>query len=592
MASSAKYISLNLGMQTLSMSEYHSQPNGGLSLHAFRQVELIADPGADATRTEQIKLAVQQLAGEMNLKRETVNYVLPSQAVFTRFVKLPASTSEQLEQVIRFEAQQNVPFPIDEVVWDYQAIGEPQDGKQDVVLVAIKADILGQINDAVTASGLKPGVIDVAPMALYNAFRYNYPDASGCSMLIDIGARTTNLIFIERDRVFSRSIPVGGSTITAAVSKEFHQDFPTSEQLKIAKGFVGLGGSYAEPDDPNIARLSKLIRNSLTRLHAEIARSISFYRANQGGSQPVAAFLCGGCVSLPYMKEFFAEKLQMPIEFFNPLRNVVVTQGVDVEQLSTKVHTLGEVTGATLRNLGNCPVELNLRPPSVIAAQEIAKRQGPLIGATACLLLALAAWGTYFWRANQIQSQALEQVNKEVTQLQTVADKFDALRKQTDELTASIAPLQLAIAEHTAWSAIIDELAAKLPARFIWVTELTPLSNGSPVSFGDGKPLTASGGSSGRSGRTQQRGPQAPGQEESTPSNAIDAIEIRGLYLENPRQAQVIDDFVNNLVGSSVFNVEEKEKEKLIRQRSTPDDETWAYAYTIVLPLRQPIPLQ
>ena len=127
-------------------------------------------------------------------------------------------------------------------------------------------------------------------MALSNAFRYNYSELTGCSLLIDIGARTTNLIFIENKRVFSRSIPVGGSTISAAIAKELKQDITLGEKLKIEKGLVGFGGNYAEPDDPGEAKISKIIRNTMTRLHAEIARSISFYRQNQSGGLRPARF--------------------------------------------------------------------------------------------------------------------------------------------------------------------------------------------------------------------------------------------------------------------------------------------------------------
>ncbi len=174
------------------------------------------------------------------------------------------------------------------------------------------------MNSSVRKGGIKAGTIDVAPMALYNAFRYSYETQSGCSLLIDVGARTTNLIFIEGQRAFTRSIPIGGNSVSAAIAKEFHQDITVAERLKLEKGFVGLGGSYAEPEDPTEAKVSKIARNTLTRLHSEIARSISFYRQNQGGGQPVRAYLCGGTVSMPYTLEFFNEKLHMPVEFFNP----------------------------------------------------------------------------------------------------------------------------------------------------------------------------------------------------------------------------------------------------------------------------------
>ena len=91
------------------------------------------------------------------------------------------------------------------------------------MLVAIKADLLDEINAAVEDPGLQTTLVDVAPMALYNAFRYNYSELTGCSLVIDIGARTTNLLFVEPGKIFSRSIPIGGSSITAAIAKEFNE---------------------------------------------------------------------------------------------------------------------------------------------------------------------------------------------------------------------------------------------------------------------------------------------------------------------------------------------------------------------------------
>ncbi len=305
-----------------------------------------------------------------------------------------------MDSIIGFEAQQNVPFPIDEVIWDYQIMGESKENIWDVALVAIKADQLDEINASVNKGGLKSFVIDVAPMALSNAFRYNYSDLSGCSLLIDIGARTTNLVFVEDKRVFSRSIPVGGSTISAAISKEFKQEITVGEKLKIEKGLVGLGGNYAEPEDPIEARISKIVRSTMTRLHAEVARSISFYRQNQSGSAPVRAFLCGGTVGLPYMVEFFSEKLQMPIEHFNSLRNVTVASQEVAAQLAARPTSLGEVVGCALRFLGNAPIEINLRPHSVVREQNLAKRKPFLILAASCLLLIPAAWWLYFGRGS------------------------------------------------------------------------------------------------------------------------------------------------------------------------------------------------
>jgi type IV pilus assembly protein PilM len=592
MAAPSRIITLNLGMQTVTLAEFRASSRGALTLLAFAQEELIADPAADATRPAQIEAAVSALRRALRVaSKERVTFSLPSQSVFTRFVKLPGSSPEEVDSIIGFEAQQNVPFPIDEVVWDYQIMGEAKDNQWDVVLVAIKADQLDEINASVNKGGLRSLTIDVAPMALSNAFRYNYSELTGCSLLIDIGARTTNLIFIENKRVFSRSIPVGGSTISAAIAKELKQDVTLGEKLKIERGLVGLGGNYAEPDDPGEAKISKIIRNTMTRLHAEIARSISFYRQNQSGGPPARAFLCGGTVTLPYMVEFFSEKLQIPIEHFNSLRNVTVASEQMASQVAGRAHMLGEVVGCALRFVGNTPIEINVRPHSLVREQDLSRRRPLLVMAAICALLAPTGWWLYFSHGTTVTEQRLESITAEVNKLEAIARRFDALQGETKRLQETAAPLILAANERSAWAEILEELGSRLPPRFIWVTDLKPLSEGrtypSTTSTQSRTPVPQQGpppSSPPRSGQTTA-GAARP---------AIDALEISGLYLANPpneKEARVIDELVDQLQKSQVFKIEEKDKAKAVIQRTTPDGQSWAYGYTIVLPLRNPITL-
>lgn len=219
MATAPRIITLNLGSQTIGLAEFQLQPQAGLLWQNFRRREIMADPTAEAMRNGEIAAALSEMMEELRLKKGDVNFAVPGQSVFTRFVKLPIVEEEKIERIISFEAQQNVPFPIDEVVWDYQLVGGGAAEQIQVVLVAIKSELLDQMNDSVEGTGLRPRIVDVAPMALYNAFRFNYPDLSGggCSLLVDMGARTTNLLFIEPGRIFSRSVPIGGASITAAI---------------------------------------------------------------------------------------------------------------------------------------------------------------------------------------------------------------------------------------------------------------------------------------------------------------------------------------------------------------------------------------
>jgi type IV pilus assembly protein PilM len=580
-----RIFSLNLGSQTLGLARFQAQPNGGLVLTGYRLRQILADPAAETDRNRQIGDALPAMMRELGLKSGPVDYAVSGQSVFTRFVKLPAVDQEKIERIITFEAQQNVPFPIDEVVWDYQLVGSDAVDKIEVVLVAIKAELLDGINAVVETSGLRTTRVDVATMALYNAFRFNYSELKGCSLVIDIGARTTNLLFVEPGRFFSRSIPVGGSSVTSAISKEFNETFGAAERRKRHGGFVSLGGAKAEADNSEVARVSKLVRNTMTRLHAEVARSISFYRAQQQGSQPKRVFLCGGAVTTPYMREFFHEKLQWPVEFFNPLRNVAVAESVVLEEVTRSAHLLGELVGIALRNTMNCPMELNLRPGSVVRRQRIAQRRPFFLLAATCFLLGLLVWAVYFMRVAQVDRLVSDTLQVDVDRMRGLESRIKRLSQEIATLDAGARPLLRAIDDRETWLRILDDLNQRLPKENIWITELAPTSEGRIV----GDPSAAEPNSPGYSP------PQPPPERPSGAAGAksapqIDGVLVRGLYLSNPKQQEIVVDYFRNLLSSTVFEVDPNKQSEVIRP-STPTTTEWAYPYELRLKLRKPLVL-
>ena len=589
MAISPRLISLNFGSQTIGLAEFRVQAHGGLVLLDYRLREAPLDPATGQRREAHTALhetavVLREMMSELHIKHGSVNCALPAQSVFARFVKLPSLEHEKLEKVIAFEAQQNVPFPIDDVVWDYQVVGGGLDEQVQVILVAIKHDLLDGINDAVEESGLLTSTIDVAPMALYNAFRYSYPNVNECALLVDIGARTTNVLFIEPRRIFSRSLPIGGSSITGAIAKEFGESFEAAETRKKRDGFVSLGGAYADPADQDIARVSKLARSTMTRLHAELMRSVSHYRAQQGGSRPDRIFLCGGAAGMPYMREFFHEKFQLQIEFFNPLRNVAVSEAASASGVAHSAHLLGELVGLALRSVTACPMELSLLPASVVRRQELDRRRPFFIAAAVCVVLAMLGWSLYYTRAAQVTRETAELIQQKNASMRGAEAQLDKLKKQFTSLDSVAAPLISAVNDRDFWPQILDDLNARLPEADIWITELGATSGGKLLGTG-GK----------RAGETAPVSPQpasgAAAKTMAAGSKSIDGILVRGLYLYNPKQQEIVVDYLRNLAGSPFFVVDPKTPERVIKSNSVPNDTEWAFPYELQLTLRKPVKL-
>src|SRR6266480_3108200 len=544
MAAPARLITLNIGSQTIGLAEFRVV-HGRLALLNYRFRETPLDPATGERRDAHAALhetagVLREIMHEMHIHRADVNYAVPAQSVFARFVKLPALDAETIDKIIAFEAQQNVPFPMDQVVWDYQLVGGGMGEQIQVVIVAIKRDLLDESNNAVEETGLRTRILGMASMGLYNAFCYNYTDLQGCSLLVDIGARTTNVLFIESGRIFSRSLPLGGSAITAAIAKEFGESFAAAETRKSRDAFVALGGA-AEPADPNIRRLSKIARSTMTRLHAELMRSVTHYRAQQQGDRPARIFLCGGGAGMPNMREFFHEKFELPVEFFNPLQNVSVSESTP--DVTRSAHLLGELVG-----------------------------------------LALLGWSAYYTRAAQVAQQTAQTMRQKNDRMRGPEAQLDKLKKQITALDNIATPLITAVNDRNFWPQILEDLNTRLPEADIWITELAATSGGKLL----GAPEK-------RAGETAPAPTPivagSPAKGGAAAGKVIDGIMVRGLYLYNPKQQEIVVDYLRNLAKSPFFTIDPRTPERVIKSNSVPNDTEWAFPYELQLMLRKPVKL-
>jgi type IV pilus assembly protein PilM len=572
---------LNLGSQSIELAQFRLLRDGGVMLCGYRAREFLLDPETKGTRDTRIAETLRAMMSELRMKNGPVVYTVAEEATFTRFVELPRIETEKIERIIFFEAQQNVPFPIDEVVWDYQLVGGGANEQIQVVLVAIKADWLEKINRTVEEAGLRPFIVDLATMALYNAFHYNYGDLSGCSLLLDIGARTTNLLFVEPGKIFARSVPLGGSLVTSAIAREFNESFAAAELRK--KRSAVLRGSREEmiATEAEGSRVAQIAGSVLTRLHAEVMRSISHYCTQQRGNRPERVFLAGGGAGTPDIQQFFREKLKLPVDFFDALRKVPVADSSALDIIAGSEHLLGEPVGLALRAASRCPIELNLLPPSVVRRQQMERRRPYFVLAAACLVLGLLAWATYFWRAAQVENHATSRLQEKIDAMRRIEAQMSQVRKQTSALDNESAPLVAAINERSFWPLILEDLNERLPKEDIWITDLIPISGGKPLAGLETRAVVAA-------SPTPTAALPRPGATPAAP--AIDGLLVRGLYLFNPKQQEVVVDYFRNLVSSPWFAIDPNNQAKAIKP-TTPNNTEWAFPYELHLDLKKPVPL-
>ena len=612
MLNTKSFLAVDFGAGSLKLADFETNEAGGLRLRNFSIKALGLEGAQDATREATVTKALQDTLVELSLKSKNVNVCAPGFQVFSKFVKLPPVDAAKVTQIIQYEAQQNVPFPLAEVVWDYQILGSAASGELEVLLVAIKSDVVEGLFRVAEKAKLKLNLCDASPAALCNAFRFNYGDLEDCTMLLDIGAKTSNLLFFEKGKVFSRSINLGANAITQDFANDQKLKFPEAEKIKIAEGFVSLGGAYEEPENPNQAAISKIARQFMTKLHIQVNQTLQFYRGQQGGSAPQRLFLSGGASIMPYTAQFFAEKLNIPVEYFNPFRNVQIDPSVNLEDLSRVAHSLGEVVGLGLRNLANCPVEMNLMPDSTLRWQAFNQKKPYFLFTIFCLVFVAFTTGYLFSELADLKGEQIDKLNAQVAPKTAKSEAFKSAMAKLQDKQKQVTQISSYLTQRYYWGDICAELRRvllvseedvrkKLAAQKpnvdvgIWIESMITdpnLGSASAAPAGGGGPSMFTPGM-GRGGRGMMTAPTPPPPPDAGGAAAgASTIQLvcRSVNLSSvdpSANTAIAFEVQSQLQSSPMFDP----KGTLLSPTITTDDTTGTFTFGITVALQNPLKL-
>jgi type IV pilus assembly protein PilM len=574
-AATQRIICIDVGSANLKAGEFLVDGRS-VSLQRYTIQDLGMDQNKEQDRFPFILEGIQKALAALGGKPAPVYCSLLASNVFIKFVKLPPVSAEQVDQMVGFEAQQNVPFPIAEVVWDYQLVGGGDGKEYEVALTAIKSEFVEEMGTALATSKLLPKVFDVGIFSLVNAFRYHHA-SDACALLIDIGAKSTSLVFIEGQRVFCRQIQIAGVQITQNISNEFQEPFAAAETLKKGKGFVGLGGAYADPPDAAAARISKICRGVFTRLHAEVTRSIAYFRNQQGGSSPESVYLTGGTAALPYADLFFNEKLNVPVQLFNPLGNVALGPEVDAASAKADAVFLGPLVGLALRAQGDCPIEVNLIPKSVKIRQS-QKSRGPVLAAA--LVVTLAAFGllggSAWVRAKEVREDTAR-LKQDLATREATSRRIQSTEEELNRMIAEATMIQRLGAQRAFWPEVLNAITKEIPTG-VWITQLNLTADGGSLDTPTVPAPTPPAGPSRGPARGPSGGAAAPAAPEVLNMAAVgNELILRG-YVESAVQEgnpAVLNSFEQALFKTGLF------QEVKLQENESPDGDAIALRFLL-----------
>lgn len=470
-------VALEVGAQSVTMGVFTPSGKRGFTLSRYGRREILLDPVEEGMRMDYVSNAISELVTELKVKGSDVRNVVSGQQVFMRFIKLPALDMDDLEEQVGYEAQQHIPFPLEDIIYSYQVLADREDGEREVLLVAIKKDVLDDLNTQVEGSGLNTRSVDCSVTSLYNAFRASYPEETEPVMVLDIGAKTTDIIFSENGRFFTRAVTAAGSFITNSIAREFNMSFRDAERFKIEQGQVALGNGHTDAMTEQEAALATTIRTAMQRLSSEVQRTINHYRMQYKGNPPTKAYICGGGARLPFAVEFLQSVLNIPVEYLNPLSSLTIGSKVDMDALEMDALSMGSIVGAAFTGAKVGEFNIDLVPTSVGKDRAELKMLPKVIAAGLVALLGAGFYAYASDRAATAAESVLRKTKPQVKQVEDISNNMANLMNRYESTMKKLRSTGEIFSMRTAYSDIIKQLSERGASVRFWFTEFSPLIN-------------------------------------------------------------------------------------------------------------------
>ena len=400
--------------------------------------KILSQPEADPD--ELIRDALQQFLSRNDLLGDKVAISVSGQAGLARFIKLPPVESKKIPDIVKYEAKQQIPFPLEEVIWDYEQLkgGSEEEGftlETEVGLFAMKRDQVFKVIRPFDRAGMELDIIQLAPLSIYNVVcqeflkdlpapdEYDPDDPPESVVVISLGTDTTDLVVTNGFRVWQRNIPLGGNHFTRALTKEMKLTFAKAEHLK---------RNAREAEDPK--KVFQAMRPIFNDLVTEVQRSISYFQSIDRKAKIGKVIALGNAMRLPGLQQYLAKNLGydvMEVTSYPSLggKGVVAAPAFRDNLLSYAV-----TYGLCLQGLGKGALSTNLIPRELIIQRMIRDKKPWALATCAALLLGLS-FNFFFtnraWQSVNVESDAYKTAIQAVG---TVEQQYNTAKATDGEL--------------------------------------------------------------------------------------------------------------------------------------------------------------
>ena len=289
--------------------------------------------------------ALSRLIADNNIRNSGFGGSLSGHSVIIKKIQLPAMTEAELAESIQWEAEQYIPFDINDVNLDYVVLDAPSADTMDILLVAVKKDRIADYTSVVVQAGKDPVLVDVDVFALQNAYEANYTVDDEAVALVNIGASVMNINVInDGSSIFWRDVAFGGNQYTEAIQRELNLPREDAERLK-------LGESVGEH---SLQQVMGVLNSVSEDLAAELQKTFDFFVATSSVDRLDRVVLAGGSALVLNLDEILKERFQVNVEVLNPFRNIRYSEAdFDPEWINRHAPAMSVAVGLAVRTVGD-----------------------------------------------------------------------------------------------------------------------------------------------------------------------------------------------------------------------------------------------
>ncbi len=386
---------IDIGQSALKAIKIRLQPETGqIVAEAFDYIpfpKILSQP--DAIPDEIVPQAMETFLSRNQLKGDAVAISVPGQSALARFIQLPPVQSNKLHEIVKYEARQQIPFALEDVIWDYQPLGAgAEEGgfllDAEVGLFAMKRDqVQAQLRPYQNAK-VEVELVQIAPLALYNVLSLdelgirrgeNAEPGDEYYIVLDMGCDNTTLMVSNGYKIWIRNVPIGGNHFTRALTKEMKLSFAKAEHLKC--------NATKSPDPRAVFQALRPVFNDYV---AEIQRSIGYFSSVNRSAKVMKVIGLGNGFKLAGLQKFLQQNLQYPVERPDTYRQLSGDSVVSSPMFSENLLSFAVPYGLALQGLELTRIRTSLLPPEIAAARRIRKKKPWAVAAAAVLLLGFA----------------------------------------------------------------------------------------------------------------------------------------------------------------------------------------------------------